>query len=75
MLHNRGFAAASLELSQLENEEGKAKALAAATIELERLFKKDDFKQMKVSTVIHLHLKVHTFAKRKAEHFDGNGNV
>ncbi|KAL3827833.1 hypothetical protein ACJIZ3_016635 [Penstemon smallii] len=44
----RGFTAASLELSQLANEEGKAKALAAATNELERLFKKDDFKKMKV---------------------------
>ncbi|KAL7112718.1 hypothetical protein ACP275_04G019600 [Erythranthe tilingii] len=43
-----GFAAASLELSQAVNEEGKAKALAAATSELERLFKKEDFKQMKV---------------------------
>ncbi|PIN11318.1 hypothetical protein CDL12_16081 [Handroanthus impetiginosus] len=42
------FAAASLELSQVVNEEGKAKALAAATKELERLFKKEDFKQMKV---------------------------
>ncbi|KAK6154193.1 hypothetical protein DH2020_013832 [Rehmannia glutinosa] len=44
----RGFTAASLELSQVANEEGKAKALAAATSELERLFKKEDFKQMKV---------------------------
>ncbi|KAK4482190.1 hypothetical protein RD792_009331 [Penstemon davidsonii] len=44
----RGFTAASLELSQLANEEGKAKALAAATNELERLFKKEDFKRMKV---------------------------
>ncbi|KAK4407019.1 DNA mismatch repair protein PMS1 [Sesamum angolense] len=43
-----GFAAASLELSQGVNEEGKARALAAATSELERLFKKEDFKQMKV---------------------------
>ncbi|KAL8544380.1 hypothetical protein ACS0TY_004790 [Phlomoides rotata] len=43
-----GFAAASLELSQGVNEEGKAKALAAATSELERLFKKEDFKQIKV---------------------------
>lgn len=46
----RGFAAASLELSQGVNEEGKAKALAAATSELERLFRKEDFKQMKVSS-------------------------
>ncbi|KAL3648019.1 hypothetical protein CASFOL_008987 [Castilleja foliolosa] len=43
-----GFTAATLELSQVVNEEGKAKALAAATIELERLFKKEDFKHMKV---------------------------
>ncbi|KAH6766380.1 DNA mismatch repair protein [Perilla frutescens var. hirtella] len=43
-----GFAAASLELSQGVNEEGKSQALAAATSELERLFKKEDFKQMKV---------------------------
>ncbi|KAL6505020.1 hypothetical protein OROGR_024837 [Orobanche gracilis] len=43
-----GFTAASLECSQIVNEEGKDKALAAATIELERLFKKEDFKQMKV---------------------------
>ncbi|KAL6564199.1 hypothetical protein OROMI_015649 [Orobanche minor] len=43
-----GFTAASLELSQVVNEEGKDKALAAATSELERLFKKEDFKQMKV---------------------------
>ncbi|XP_011079683.1 DNA mismatch repair protein PMS1 [Sesamum indicum] len=43
-----GFAAASLELSQGVNEEGKARALATATSELERLFKKEDFKQMKV---------------------------
>ncbi|CAA0832028.1 DNA mismatch repair protein PMS1 [Striga hermonthica] len=42
------FAAASLEHSQVVNEEGKTKALAAATSELERLFKKDDFKQMQV---------------------------
>lgn len=47
---SRGFDAASLELAEGVNEEGKAKALAAATSELERLFKKEDFKQMKVST-------------------------
>ncbi|KAI3449497.1 hypothetical protein Pfo_006162 [Paulownia fortunei] len=46
--NRKGFAAASLELSQVVNEEGKAKALAAATSELEILFKKEDFKQMKV---------------------------
>lgn len=44
----RGFAAATLELSQFANEEGKAKALAAATRELDRLFKKEDFNHMKV---------------------------
>ncbi|XP_042034704.1 DNA mismatch repair protein PMS1-like isoform X2 [Salvia splendens] len=43
-----GFDAATLELAEGVNEEGKAKALAAATSELERLFKKEDFKQMKV---------------------------
>ncbi|KAF7119270.1 hypothetical protein RHSIM_Rhsim13G0011500 [Rhododendron simsii] len=44
----RSFAAATLELSQPVNEEWKAKALAAATNELERLFKKADFGRMKV---------------------------
>nr|GMD66764.1 DNA mismatch repair protein PMS1 isoform X1 [Ipomoea batatas] len=44
----RGYAAASLELSQPLNEEGKTKALAAATSELERLFRKESFAQMKV---------------------------
>ncbi|KAK9281440.1 hypothetical protein L1049_004342 [Liquidambar formosana] len=44
----RCFTAATLELSQLENEERKARALAAATTELERLFKKEDFGRMKV---------------------------
>lgn len=43
-----GFAAATLELSQFANEEGKAKALAAATRELDRLFKKEDFNHMKI---------------------------
>ncbi|XP_057782344.1 DNA mismatch repair protein PMS1 isoform X2 [Salvia miltiorrhiza] len=43
-----GFDAASLELAEGVTEEGKAKALAAATNELERLFKKEDFKHMKV---------------------------
>ncbi|XP_073054238.1 DNA mismatch repair protein PMS1 isoform X2 [Primulina eburnea] len=43
-----GFAAATLDLSQFANEEGKAKALAAATRELERLFKKEDFNHMKI---------------------------
>lgn len=42
------YAAATLELSQPDNEERKAKALAAATTELERLFRKKDFGRMKV---------------------------
>lgn len=42
------FVAATLELSQPENEERKARALAAATTELERLFRKEDFCRMKV---------------------------
>lgn len=45
---NRCFAAATVELSQSENEERKARALAAATTELERLFRKQDFGRMKV---------------------------
>ncbi|KAK9945657.1 hypothetical protein M0R45_011160 [Rubus argutus] len=44
----RCYAAATLELSQPENEERKARALAAATTELERLFRKEDFGRMKV---------------------------
>uniref|UniRef100_A0A2N9EC26 Sm domain-containing protein n=1 Tax=Fagus sylvatica TaxID=28930 RepID=A0A2N9EC26_FAGSY len=44
----RCYAAATLELSQLDNEERKARALAAATTELERLFRKEDFGRMKV---------------------------
>ncbi|KAL2510553.1 DNA mismatch repair protein PMS1 [Abeliophyllum distichum] len=43
-----GFAAATLELSHSVSEEEKARALAAATNELERLFKKEDFSRMKV---------------------------
>ncbi|KAF7804845.1 DNA mismatch repair protein PMS1 [Senna tora] len=42
------YTAATLELSQLEIEERKERALAAATTELERLFKKEDFSRMKV---------------------------
>ncbi|KAJ8898622.1 hypothetical protein K2173_004235 [Erythroxylum novogranatense] len=45
---HRSYAAASLELSQPDNEERKAGALAAAITELERLFKKQDFCHMKV---------------------------
>ncbi|KAM7527075.1 hypothetical protein LguiB_030485 [Lonicera macranthoides] len=44
----RCYAAATLELSQQVNEEGKEKALAAATNELERLFKKEYFGRMKI---------------------------
>ncbi|XP_040364784.1 DNA mismatch repair protein PMS1 isoform X3 [Rosa chinensis] len=44
----RCYTAATLELSQPENEERKARALAAATTELERLFRKEDFGRMKV---------------------------
>ncbi|OVA02657.1 DNA mismatch repair protein [Macleaya cordata] len=44
----RCYAAATLELSQPENEERKARALAAATTELERFFNKKDFGRMKV---------------------------
>ncbi|VVB07009.1 unnamed protein product [Arabis nemorensis] len=42
------FAAATLELSQPDDEERKARALAAATSELERLFRKEDFRRMQV---------------------------
>lgn len=42
------YTAATLELSQLGNEDAKARALAAATNELERLFTKKDFGRMKV---------------------------
>jgi DNA mismatch repair protein PMS2 len=48
MITDRCYAAATLELSQLDNEERKARALAAATTELERLFRKEDFGRMKV---------------------------
>ncbi|KAJ7977551.1 DNA mismatch repair protein [Quillaja saponaria] len=47
-VNKRAYTAATLELSQPENEERKARALAAATTELERLFKKEDFGRMKV---------------------------
>lgn len=49
---DRCYAAATLELSQPENEERKARALAAATTELERLFRKQDFGRMKVVVCI-----------------------
>jgi DNA mismatch repair protein PMS2 len=48
MITGRSYAAATLELSQPDNEDRKAKALAAATTELERLFRKKDFGRMKV---------------------------
>lgn len=54
----RSFAAATLELSQPVNEEWKAKALAAATNELERLFKKEDFGRMKVPCCFYLFVQV-----------------
>ncbi|KAJ4847438.1 hypothetical protein Tsubulata_030681, partial [Turnera subulata] len=47
-MKKRIYAAATLELPQLDNEERKASALAAATTELERLFRKEDFARMKV---------------------------
>lgn len=49
----RCFAAATLEISQPDNEERKEKALAAATNELERIFNKTDFGRMKVVTWIY----------------------
>ncbi|KDP28142.1 hypothetical protein JCGZ_13913 [Jatropha curcas] len=48
MKSHRSYAAATLELSQPDNEERKARVLAAATTELERLFRKQDFGRMKV---------------------------
>ncbi|KAJ9543345.1 hypothetical protein OSB04_023052 [Centaurea solstitialis] len=42
------YAAATLELSQAVKEDAKARALSAATFELEKLFKKEDFGRMKV---------------------------
>lgn len=54
----RSFAAATLEVSQQANEEWKAKALAAATNELERLFRKEDFGQMKVLCCFYLFVQV-----------------
>ncbi|KAK8509841.1 hypothetical protein V6N13_093685 [Hibiscus sabdariffa] len=48
MKKKRCYADATLGLSQPENEERKIHALNAATAELEKLFKKEDFRQMKV---------------------------
>ncbi|XP_043708080.1 DNA mismatch repair protein PMS1 [Telopea speciosissima] len=45
---SRCYAAATVELSQPENDERKARALSAATTELERFFNKKDFSRMKV---------------------------
>ncbi|KAL8214888.1 hypothetical protein R6Q57_004337 [Mikania cordata] len=42
------YADATLEISQVVKEDAKAKALSAATSELEKLFKKEDFGRMKV---------------------------
>lgn len=44
----RCYSAANLKFSELEIEEQKERALYAATTELERLFKKEDFSRMKV---------------------------
>ncbi|KAK1428177.1 hypothetical protein QVD17_17006 [Tagetes erecta] len=42
------YADATLEISQVVKEDAKEKALSAATNELEKLFKKEDFGRMKV---------------------------
>lgn len=55
VLTYRCYTAATLDLSQSVNDEGKARALAAATSELERLFKKADFRQMKVLHGLSMH--------------------
>lgn len=44
----RHYAAATLKLSQPDNEDRKARALEAAARELDRLFRKKDFSRMKV---------------------------
>lgn len=54
MVTDRNYTAATLEFSQPENEERKVKALAAATSELEKLFKKQDFGRMKVDHIFHI---------------------
>ncbi|XP_040962778.1 DNA mismatch repair protein PMS1 isoform X2 [Gossypium hirsutum] len=48
MKKTRCYTAATLELSQPQNVEQKVQALDAATRELEKLFKKEDFSRMKV---------------------------
>ncbi|MFS7901713.1 putative ribosomal protein S5 domain 2-type [Helianthus anomalus] len=45
---NGCYADASLEISQVVEEDAKAQALSAAVSELEKLFKKEDFGRMKV---------------------------
>ncbi|CAN1353276.1 DNA mismatch repair protein PMS1 [Linum perenne] len=42
------YAAATMELSQPDDDERKSKALVAATTELDRFFQKEDFGRMKV---------------------------
>ncbi|CAK9310096.1 unnamed protein product [Citrullus colocynthis] len=44
----RHYAAATLKLSQPDNDDRKARALEAAARELDRLFRKEDFSRMKV---------------------------
>uniref|UniRef100_A0A1D1YJX7 Mismatch repair endonuclease PMS2 n=1 Tax=Anthurium amnicola TaxID=1678845 RepID=A0A1D1YJX7_9ARAE len=44
----RYYTAATLRNSHSEDEDGKAESLIAATIELEKYFKKQDFRKMKV---------------------------
>ena len=51
-INYRCYAAATLELSQPENEDRKSRALAEATKELEKLFRKEDFGRMKVVVCI-----------------------
>jgi hypothetical protein len=41
-----------MEESQPEDEEGKARSLAEALVELERSFKKDDFARMQVLVLL-----------------------
>lgn len=48
LLYLRLYTAATLEHSQSENDEGSINSLAAATIELERFFRKEDFGRMQV---------------------------
>lgn len=61
MVTDRCYSAATLEFSQPENEERKVRALAAATTELEKLFKKQDFGRMKVVHFFFIYLYTHAF--------------